>query len=183
MRRRPLTLLESADLLGRYRYVELAAFAAIGARVTKSTAPDAQRYLASASLAHGWRAGTVEARLPVSVGLPGTDALTRSPSPQVDRVLALCVEPGPDVAVLDALVRGLYPAMAAAYRERISVGSSVSDGPVVRALGRIVTDLDVVRGEGLTLIGARDGDGRADRIAGILRECGGPFGPLVEPVD
>lgn len=173
-------MLESADLLGRYRYVELAAFAAIGARVTSSTAPDVARYLAAASLAHGWRARTIEARLPVSIGLPGTDALTRSPSPQIDAVLALVVEPGPDPAVVDGLVRGLYPAMAAAYRERISVGSPVADGPVVRALARIVADLDTVTAEGLALLGNRKGDGRTERVFGALRESGGPFGPLVE---
>jgi len=177
--RRPLSLFESNDLLGRYRYVELAAFATIGARVTSSTAPDVARFLAAASLAHGWRARTVEALLPVSVGLPGTDALTRSPSPRIDAVLAVVVEPEPDTAVVDGLVRGLYPAMAAAYRERISVGSPVADGPVVRALGRIVADLDVVTAEGLTLLGNRKGDGRAERVFRSFAEWDGPFGPLV----
>jgi hypothetical protein len=176
----PLTLLESIDLLGRYRYVELAAFAAIGGRATSAEAPAVQRYLAGASLAHGWRARVVEERLPVSVGLPGTEACTRSPSPSVDRAIALAAEPGPDSSILDCLARGLYPAMAAAYRERIAAASPAPDGPVVRALGRIVADLEAVIAAGLVLLGSEASNGAADRIVTLVTDAGGPFGPLVD---
>jgi hypothetical protein len=176
----PLTLLESVDLLGRYRYVELAAFTAIGKRAGAAQIPEVQRYLAGASLAHGWRARTIEDRLPVSVGLPGTDACTRSPSPSVDRALALCVEPAADHDVLAALVGVLYPAMTSAYRERIAVASPAADRPVVRALGRVLADLESVIAEGEALLARAGERGVPEPIGRLLAEAGGPFGPLVD---
>jgi hypothetical protein len=176
----PLTLLESVDLLGRYRYVELAAFTAVGARAASAQAPGVQRYLAGASLAHGWRARMIEDRLPVSVGLPGTDACTRSPSSSVDRAISLCVEPAVDDDVLIALVGALYPAMAAAYRERIAVASPAADRPIVRALGRVLADLESVIADGNALL-ARPGELEASEPIGrLLADAGGPFGPLVD---
>ena len=91
----PLTLLESVDLLGRYRYVELEGFTASEGGARRSRTPAIRRYLAGASLAHGWRARLIEERLPVSVGLPGTKPSTRSPSGFIDRAIALVVEDGP----------------------------------------------------------------------------------------
>jgi hypothetical protein len=175
-----LTLLESVDLLGRYRYVELAAFAAVGARAASADAPAVQRYLAGASLAHGWRARMIEDRLPVSVGLPGTDASTRSPGPSVDHAIALCVEPGPDGAVLGALVGALYPGMAAAYRERIAAASPAADRPLVRALGRVVADLESVIAEGSTLLADVGGSADREKVGRLLADAGGVFGPLVD---
>jgi len=176
----PLTLGQSADLLGRYRYVELAAFGAVGARATGAHAPQIVRYLAGAAAAHGWRARQIEERLPVSVGLPGTEECTRSPSVIVDQAIALAVEPGSDDEVVAALVAGLYPAMADAYRDRMAAASWASDAPVVRAIGRVLDDLEAVMAEGAALIDGGLTSGRVERVIRLLSDVGGPFGPLVE---
>jgi hypothetical protein len=176
----PLTLLASVDLLGRYRYVELALFTALGDRSASITDPPIRRYLAGASMAHGWRARVIEDLLPVSVGLPGTEASTRSPSPAVDLAIARLVADGADLSVLHAVVETVYPQMAAGYRARIDVGSPVPDGPVLRALGRVLDDLSSVARVGRDLLGDRHGDLRTDEIAHVLDAAGGPFGPLVD---
>lgn len=176
----PLTLLESADLLGRYRYVELAAFAALGERARSCSDPALACYLAGASLAHGWRARQVEERMPVSVGLLDVAACTRSPSPEVDEALALLAGPGDDADVLDGLLGALYPAMDEGYALRAVAASPACDPPVVRLIGRLRCDLDAVRREGLAIAG-RSGPARPGRrtdVGALLARAGGAFGPL-----
>ncbi|MCU1493911.1 MAG: hypothetical protein JWO62_1675 [Acidimicrobiaceae bacterium] len=179
---RPLTLLESADLLGRYRYVELAAFVALGKRAAHCSEPTAAAYLAGASLAHGWRAHLVEERLPVSVGLPTAADCTRSPSPELDSAL-VALTGGEDVEVLDGLLGALYPAMAAGYVERIAAASAAADPPIVRLLGRLLADLDAVRREGAgvaALLAVPTGATR-HAVEELLGRGAGPFGTLREP--
>lgn len=171
----PLTLLESADLLGRMRYVELAAFARLGRRArTVATAPLAV-WLSGASLAHGFRAGLLEHHLPVSATLPGPEALTVSPGPGVDAALELLgpddgakaperperlseaagapdLRPGRDAELVRALVEGLYPAMLAGYEHRLEVASPAADPPLVRTLGRLCHDLGAVAEHGRGLL-------------------------------
>ena len=177
---RPLTLLESADLLGRWRYVELAAFAHLGRRAPACEAPALSAYLAGASLAHGWRAGVVEELLPVSAGLPEPGTCTRAPSLELVEALELAVD-GDDVDLLDALLGALYPAMAAGYAERLAVASPAADPPVVRAVGRLLADLDAVRRDGAVLAGrllpARPA--RRRRVEELLGRGGGAFGPVL----
>jgi hypothetical protein len=179
----PLTLIESADLLGRYRYVELATFAALGERAKSAESAGVQRFLAGASLGHGWRARIVEERLPVSVGLPGTEASTRSPSPFVDQAIAVLVGPGPDGDLLEALLGAFYPAMLVAYDARIALAAPAPDGPIVRALGRIRHDLATVTAEGNARFPVRHPAARSTEISRLLGESGGPFGPIVEARD
>ncbi len=175
----PLTLRESVDLLGRYRYVELALFRALGERSVAVAHPATARYLSAASGAHGWRARTIESLLPVSVGLPGTEECTRSPSAHLDAAVSLLVAPGPDAAVLGALVEVLYPAMLDAYRERLGVASPAADGPLTRALERCIGDLVTVLEEGRSLRGAEGSTALSAEVAALLDRSGGPFGPLL----
>jgi len=173
----PLSLAESADLLGRYRYVELALFHALGARATSAAEPAVVLYLAGAARAHAWRARIIEERLPVSLGLPGTEASTRSPGASLDAAVALLVAPAPDGELVHALVDVLYPAMTASYTAHLGLARPVSDAPVVRALGRVLVDLDVIRREGLPLVpGAPDG-ALAAEVRSRIEVLGGPFGP------
>jgi len=175
----PLTLLESADLLGRYRYVELALFTALGRRSTSCDDPELAAFLSGASLAHGWRAREVEARLPVSVGLPGVAACTRSPSPDVDAAIARATAPGDDPAVLDALVGAVYPAMDAAYATRAAAASPAADPPILRLLARLRADLDTLRLEGAQLAPRleRPAAGRRSDVGTLLARAG-VFGAL-----
>lgn len=175
----PLTLLESASLTGRYRYVELELFSALGRRAASCEA-EVSVYLAGASLAHSWRARELEARLPVSVGLPGVVELTRSPSGELDAAVALAVAPGAGAEVLDAVVGALYPAMELAYAERVAAGSPVSDPPVLRLLARLRSDLEDLRRAG-EAVAAGLGPVAPDRRREVAERCaraGGVFGPL-----
>jgi hypothetical protein len=175
----PLTLLETVDLLGRYRYVELAAFSALGRRAPRSSAPAVAVYLAGASLAHGWRARLVEERLPVAFGLPGVADCTRRPSSELDAALAVLAA-ADDADALDALLGSLYPAMASSWAEHVVAASPAADPPVVRMLGRLLGDLEAVRRDG-TAVAARlpvprgDSRGAVEELLGL---CSGPFGPM-----
>lgn len=177
---RPLTLLESAGLLSRYRYVELETFTLLGERASGCSAPVAAAFLAGASLAHGWRARLVEERLPISAGLPGVAACMRSPSPELDAALALIVSGGDDADVLDGLLGALYPAMAVGYADRIAVASPAADPPIVRLLGRLLADLDALRREGAEVAAQLPlpAAGRRRAVEELLARGGGPFGPL-----
>lgn len=178
----PLTLLESADLLGRWRYVELAAFARLGRRAPRCATPALAAYLAGASRAHGWRAVLVEELLPVSAGLPGPAACTRAPSSEIDEALEMAVA-GDDAEVLDALLGAVYPSMSAGYAERLAVASRAADPPVVRALGRLLADLDAIRRDGALLAGrmAPVSPARRRGVEELIARGGGAFGPLVDP--
>jgi len=173
----PLTLLESADLLGRYRYVELAAFAVLGERSARCERAALAVYLSAASRAHAWRAELFERQLPVSAGLPGVGECTRSPGPEVDEALALLGSAAED-DLLPMLLDALYPAMLDAYGARLAAAAPASDGGLVRALRRAVADLEAVLADGRALGAPRPGLPVAQRLGRLVASVGGPFGPL-----
>jgi hypothetical protein len=174
---RPFTLLESADLTGRARYVELALFAALGAQVTRAEDPAVAVYLAGAARAHGFRARLLEELLPVSLGLPGVEESTRSPHPALDGAVAALIADGPDRALVATLVGLVYPLMLAAYDARREAAAPAADAPLLRTFRRLRDDLEATRHEG---IGLADevADARAEEVGRLLKEAGGPFGVL-----
>jgi hypothetical protein len=171
-----LTLAETADLLGRYRYVELSLFARLGARAPLCGNAAAVVYLSGASLAHGFRAGLVESLLPVSTDLAGAAALTRSPGGRFDEALDVLDGPGGDAELLDALVGVLYPAMADAYAEHLATASGPADAALRRTLRRVLADLTGVAADGRALVPARGDSARAARVRQLLDAVPGPFG-------
>jgi hypothetical protein len=70
--------------------------------------------------------------------------------------------------------------MADGYRERIAAAAWASDAPVVRAIGRVLSDLEAVIADGIALVGDLPSSGRVERVARLLADVGGPFGPLVD---
>jgi len=177
----PLTLLETADLLGRCRYVELSLFGRLGARAPSCADAALVVYLSGASLAHGFRAGLVESLLPVSAGLAGAEAWTRTPGGHLDEALDVLVGPGADEELLDALVGVVYPAMAVAYAEHAAAASGPADTAVRRVLRRVLADLDGLTADGRALAPARGASARAARVRELLDAVPGPFGPLAGP--
>ena len=181
----PLSLLDSADHLGRCRYVELACFELLGRSAASPRHRDAATYLSGASLAHAWRGGLLEELLPVSAGLPDAAACTSSPGPALDGALAL-LEGAEDGAVLTAALTGaLYPVMAAGYRERLARCAPAPDAALARALGRVLADLDAVASDWTRLLatlgraaGVAGGSALALRLEVALGGAGGVFGPL-----
>lgn len=160
-----LTLLESATLVGRYRYVELACFEVLG-RAAATGEQTFAPYLSASARAHAFRAELFAELLPVSVGLPSSAELTASPGSDVDAALAFLggLEPPRLVAVT---VSVLYPAMLDGWRHRLELASPFSDPPLARVLRRAIDDLDAVRTDGeplvdSTLVGAAPTSALAD---------------------
>lgn len=177
----PLTLQETADLAGRYRYVELGLFARLGGRAPSCAEAGSVVYLSEASLAHGFRAALFETLLPVAAGLAGSGELTRSPGRRLDEALDALVAEGGDGELLDALLGVVYPAMTAAYGEHLAAAAGPGDGPLRRVLRRALDDLEGVAADGQALCAGRGGSGRAKTARGLLEAVPGPFGPRRRP--
>ncbi len=174
----PLTLAETADLLGRYRHVEFSLFARLGERAPSCEDAAVVVYLAGASRAHGFRAALVEPLLPVSDGLPVAAELTRSPGDRFDEALEVLAVAGHDEELLDALVGTFYPEMAAGYAEHLAVAVSPADAAVHRMLRRLLADLAATTAEGRVLAPTAGGTPRSARVHELLEKIPGPFGPL-----
>jgi len=175
----PLSIEESADLIGRYRYVELLAFNLLGERAPSCDTPKGALFLASASRAHAYRAQLFEELLPVSLGLPSAKDLTRTPDPLVDEALRCCVAEGRDVDVIYALISAVYKSALIAYEGRLSQCAGPADRALSRTLRRAIGDVEVICGQGRELgarLGAPTSD-RAESVETLLSRAGGLFGP------
>ncbi len=177
----PLSLADTADLVGRSRHVELSFFARLGERAPRCDGAAAVVYLAGASRAHGFRAGLLEELLPVADGLGPAAVLSGSPGEGFEELLDVLAGPGEDAEILDALVRVAYPAMAAAYAEHLAAAGPPSGTEVRRTLRRVLADLEAVAAEGRELAPGAGRSARAARARTLLEAAGGPFGPLRRP--
>lgn len=177
----PTSLLAMAALVGRMRAVELAAFAVLGRRARRAGRPAVAAFLAGASHAHAWRAGQLEAHLPVSATLPSAGELTVVAGPQVDDVLRR-LEAGEDGPLVAALGTALYPAMLAGYDARLALASPAADPPLARTLRRVRHDLATLAEEARRHT-ERSGDGGGDLAAACVAALApqGPFGPIGQP--
>lgn len=169
-----MNILESAKTIGALRAVELACFERLGERAPLLSPPSCARWAAAASLAHAWRASQLEELLPVSVGLPSLDEVTVLPDGPLGAELDLTLpalgdavrlagdarpsesageaaEAGDARAFVAELSSRLYGQLLAEYSRRLEVSSPASDGAVLRTLGRVVADLEVVRAEGFAI--------------------------------
>jgi hypothetical protein len=163
-----LTLHESAAGLGRLRFVEVGFFERVGRRAAALEPAPVAIWADSASRAAAWRASLLAELLPVSVGLPDAEELTRSAGPAVDQALDRLGPPagdalgdpphrrktapgaetprpaadwldGPDLVAY--VVKSFYPALLGAYEARQASHCPAADPPVLRVLARVVADL------------------------------------------
>jgi hypothetical protein len=135
-----LTIHESAALCASYCALERGLHAFVGRTAAREGPAVARRFLASAAMAHGWRAGLWEALLPVSPGLPSCNDLLAEASARLSpRLSPLGDVPSGELVTL--LACGLYPALAGEYELRAASVSEVSDGPVALAAVRVAADL------------------------------------------
>ncbi len=138
---RPQTIQELADLLGRYRYVELTLFVITGQAVSRSTVATLAVQLSAMSHAHAYRCELVEGRLLVSDGLDHAPESTRSPSAEHEILFEslgklTCEE------LIVSLGHAWYPAMLDSYRDRLASCELASEGPVRLMLSRMIFDLE-----------------------------------------
>jgi hypothetical protein len=171
----PLTLHESAGLLGRYRYVELLLFELLGERAPRAARAEVAIYLSGAARAHAYRAELFEAQLPVSVGLPDAAALTISPGPGLEAALRELAGLDDDGVLLGELLGVWYPAIYSAYLAHLEACSPAADPPIRRRLQRAGADVTQLIADGATLAISVD-DARNDEALALLTRCGGPFG-------
>ncbi|MDA8297850.1 MAG: hypothetical protein M0004_14935 [Actinomycetota bacterium] len=171
-----LSLLEHADLLGRYRYLELRLFELCGKRCVELEG-SARRWASGAARAHAWRARCLEELAPISVGLPDVSSTTAPAGPAQQTALER-LEAAEPAVFLSALVNPWYLAMERAYRERLARCHRAADAPLRRVLQRVLADLGAVRDEGLELARSVEVGTFGHDLESLFAESGGPFGPL-----
>lgn len=172
---RPETIHELADLLGSYRFIELALFGIVGRAVIRAAEPGLAILLSEASHAHAWRAELIERCLLVSDGLPHVAESTKPPSAGHATMLEMLDESGAD-ELGSLLVSVLYPAMVDAYQERRGRCSYATDGPVRLMLDRVIFDLGRSGDQLGRALGMDRWQKECARVRDQLVEIGGPFG-------
>lgn len=144
---RPLSIVEMAGVLGRLCWVELQGFRILGEMAAGAghLDPTSAVFSSSASMAHGWRACQLEALLPVSTGLPSPEEVT---GPGGEAVAGFCEAmatwgaAGPEE--LYASASAWYHVLGDGYQLRAAQLRQESDGPISRALSRLIADVSAV---------------------------------------
>jgi len=133
-----LTLVESARVLGGYRWVEFRLFEVLGSWVTSESDPEARVLFDVESRHHAWHADLWAERIPTVDGVVDPDMVTVAPGPGTDELLStLGGAPGSGGGTLLRLVglaRVVCPRLICGYARHLRRASAVSDAPVVRAL-------------------------------------------------
>jgi hypothetical protein len=166
------TLEETTQRLGSCRWVELRLYEAMGGWVPTIPELDVRLAVGSACAAHAWHA----------------EQLGSTPAHPGEGVSALLEAVAAATGTLERLVgayRVVVPRLVAAYTAHVNHASAASDGPVARALARVLAD---------ELAGWRDGEvlvqslivdgaaaGRAAAHQGGLEARIAPFGGLAGP--
>ena len=148
----PSTLEASALRIGRYRWIEMRLFEALGGWVAGLPEFDAKALLATHSRHHGWHAELWHDLLPVlpttDGGHPGagTPIEDWAPPPSDEHLAAFAAaltEPRAPGLTLEKLV-GVYrvalPHTIVTYTRHLRAASSVADGPTTRALRLVLSD-------------------------------------------
>jgi hypothetical protein len=148
----PSALDASALRIGRYRWIEMRLFEALGGWVTGVPELDAKALLATHSRHHGWHAELWRDLLPV---LPATDGGRAGAGTPVDEwapppsdeqlatFAAALTEPQALELTVEKLVgvyRVVLPHTIAAYTRHLRAASPVTDGPTIRALRLVLSD-------------------------------------------
>lgn len=142
-----LTLLESARLLGCYRFVELRLFEVLGGWVATETEPEARLLFEIHSRHHAWHAQLWGERLPDVDGVVDAELVTVSPDEGTEELLSTLGgvhgsdEGGGGTLVrLVGLARVVLPRLVCGYGYHLRRAAAVSEGPVIRALRLALRD-------------------------------------------
>jgi hypothetical protein len=179
----PLDIESSARRTGAHRWVELRLFEILGSWSAGLGHPAAQNLFGAHSRHHAGRAGLWAGCLPTLPHLD-PDAASAAPSEALAGFFDELADPAGGHDALDRLVgvyRVVVPRLATAYDRRRLDLTEVADGPVLRALRLVRTDLrrDGAAGEALvqSLLVSGDGARRAAErqgwLEGRLIEAGG----------
>jgi hypothetical protein len=142
-----LTLVESARLLGCYRWVELRLFEVLGNWVANESEPEARLLFDVQSRHHAWHSELWGERIPDVEGVVDPVMATVTPDEGTEELLStLGGVPGSEaggggtLVRLVGLARVVLPRLVCGYGYHLSRAVAVSDGPVIRALHLAIRD-------------------------------------------
>ncbi len=142
-----LTLVESARLLGSYRWVELRLFEILGSWVANETEPEARLLFDLQSRHHAWHAELWGESLPDVDSVVDPDLLTVAPDKGTEELMSsLGGVPGSEegsggtLVRLVGLARVVLPRLVCGYGYHLSRAVPVSDAPVIRSLRLALRD-------------------------------------------
>jgi hypothetical protein len=149
----------TAALVGEYRWIENALYRLLGGWVTDLPIPAVQLHLDAQSMRHSWHSELWSERLPVLAGVD-PDALT-VPSAPVAALFAAMIGASPATDVpgsswppagddafshpgalprLAGLYRVVLPRLVTSYHRHLEMATTVTDGPIIRALRLVLND-------------------------------------------
>jgi hypothetical protein len=182
-----LTLTETARRVGCYAWVEGRVFEIMGGWVATVPELDVKLRFGTDCYHHAWHAELWRSRLP-QLDQVDRDDLTAPANDELEAFMAALAAPDGAHETIEKLIgiyRVLLPHKVAAYTHHLRAASSVTDGPVIRALNLVLADeLDDWR-RGELLIQAQltspDAVGRAaehqGRLEALVVNAGGIAGP------
>lgn len=154
------TIEDSGRRIGHHAWVEMRLFEVLGGWSGTVAEPRTRALLATASRHHAWHAELWHDLLPDLPHLPVAD-LVAPDEPTAAIVATLEAVDATDPRATLAAVHDALPRLVARYAGHLERTAPVSDGPIIRALGLVLTDLD--------------GDGRAlgDLLSALGAEAPG----------
>jgi hypothetical protein len=142
-----LTLVESARMIGGYRWVEFRMFEVLGGWVANESQPEARLMFDVESRNHAWHAQLWADRLPAVEGVVDPDLMSTPPGEGTEELFATLggvrgSEPGGGGTLLRlvGLARVVLPRLACGYALHLRKAVSVSDSAVIRALRLALRD-------------------------------------------
>jgi hypothetical protein len=169
------TIEASGRRIGQHAWVEMRLFETLGAWSAAVVDPRARALLANQSHHHAWHAELWHDLLPALPHLPAADLVgpADSDSELVASLAALDPAEGgagadddepTDAARLAAVYEQAMPRLQATYEDHLAHTRPVTDGPTIRALRLVLTDLDDDTRGGLDLLDTiADGGNTPDR--------------------
>jgi len=146
---RALTLVESARLLGSYRWIEWRLFEVVGEWVANEVDPGARLLFDVQSRHHSWHSQLWSDRLPEVEGVVDPESVTAPSGPEIEELMASLSGQtdgdggsgtGGTLVRLVGLARVVLPRLVCGYLRHLSAAVPVSDDPVIRALRLALRD-------------------------------------------
>ena len=143
----PLGLMEAAETIGHHVWLERRGFEILGSW-TADIADGTIKSMVDRHAQHGaWRAAQGWDRLPVLAQVDRPDLVVAPSAPAAAMVEALRGLTSP-VARVAGVYRVALPRLAARYRRHLARTSPVADGPTIRTLTMLLTDVEADWREG-----------------------------------
>ena len=135
----PLTLHESARIIGHYRWVEIRLFEILGGWVPDVPELEAKLVVAAHAPHHAWHSSMWRDRLPELSGVD-REQLTVAANADLVAFMQAVQGSGGTIEKLVGVYRVVLPRTIASYASHLDRASAVTDGPAMRALRLVLGD-------------------------------------------